>query len=279
LEVTAVDPVELLDHRTIAYNADTAYTRKRGKSDNLLKAFVRENMASLAVDADRNMEPWLTVQADAGLGQTTVKAASRRKLLPVFQEIADDSFMKGTYLAFDIVSTVPLSGAALEFRTYVGARGVDNSWPNGLRPVLLDPENGNLTEVERDIDNLEMANAIYAGGQGQGDVRIIKTAIDAASATETPWARHEDWIDARNTSNPNAVQAEANFELRQRRTRKTFTARFVDTPGIRFGVQFGFGDVVTCVWDDELFNMRVDSVSLKVSEGKEVVDVILRSDS
>lgn len=277
LEVIALDPLQIVHYFFVQYAASSPQADKSGPSDDMTKAIIRENMGTLATDATRAI-PYITVQSDLSLGPSTSKAFSRRNVLTVIQEIADDAFTKGTYLAFDLVSTNPASGVNLDFRTYINTRGVDHRWPSSANPILLDPENGNLSELVRGIDNRAMENAVSAGGQGDRDLRTVATSFDLNSINQDPWNRHEAWVNARNVSDPASVQAEADAELRAMRERKTFSGRFVDTPGIRYGVHFKFGDYLTCVWDGEQFDMRANSVGIKVADKQETLTVILRSD-
>lgn len=278
LDLTAYDPLLFLATHIVNYPAGSSYTDKSGPADNVMKAFFRENLGGLAADYTRDMEPWIVTQDDAGAAPSTSKAASRRDLLTVFQELAADSFANGTYLAFDIVSSNPTAGIGLEFRTYTGIRGNDHRWPSSPNPVILDPDNGNLTDCLRTVDNTNAANVIIAGGQGEGASRVVKTATDDVSAAQSVWNRRELWIDARNAEDGNAVQAEADAALKLNRRRITFSAKFVPTPGVQFGRDFDYGDFVTCVWDDEAYDMRADAFGLRIQDGTETPDIAFRSD-
>lgn len=277
LDLTCYDPIFFLGAHDIDYAAGSAYADKTGAADDIMKAYVRENMGALATDAARNMEPWILAVTNLGAGPSTSKSASHRDLLTTLQEIASDSFTKGTYLAFDITAADPSSSIYLKFRTYTGARGVDHSWTTGTNPVILDPENGNLAECVRTIDNTNTGNAITAGGQGEGASRVMATAADA-SVSQSIWNRRELFVDARNGETAASVQAEADAALKANRKRTTFAAKFVPTPGIQFMREFDFGDIVTCVWDDESYDMRTDTFGLKFADGQETPDIAWRSD-
>jgi len=59
----------LLARRIVAYAAGTAQASKTDQADDMMKAIVRENLGSLASDADRDWtQEGLSVAGDAGLG-------------------------------------------------------------------------------------------------------------------------------------------------------------------------------------------------------------------
>ena len=97
-----VDQISILDNPIIAYPAGTAYTSKSGKADDLIKAFARENLGTLATDPARNLSSYLTIDANTGQGATTYKVATKRRLLGVCQDLARASAQLGTPLFFDM---------------------------------------------------------------------------------------------------------------------------------------------------------------------------------
>lgn len=276
-EVYATDPLEMVFHRIVPYPAETTYTSKTGPIDDMMKAVMRENFGSLATDTDRNYEPDFVVQVDLSKAPSSFKGFAHRRILDVLQEWAKESYTKGTYLAFDVICNVPLVGHGLEFRTYIGYRGVDHR-KSSTDPLFFSPENGNILEAMRSDDNRDMYNFVYAGGQGLGQARILKTQANLASIGEAPMNRQELWVDARNTNDPGAVQAEADQALYDNRTRRTFTGRIIDIPSLRYGVQYNFGDFITVDWDNEAIDARVDGVNIKMQEGVETVNLALRTD-
>ena len=88
-----------------------------------MKTIIDANMGSGATDATRDLSSLLTIQKSFSLAPDIDISYSRRQLLDVLQDIAAYSWKNGTYLTFDIVYTGP---GTLEFRTYVGQRGVDH---------------------------------------------------------------------------------------------------------------------------------------------------------
>lgn len=277
-KVYAVDAIELLTRRIVAYAAGSAQADKSATAaDNLVKAFVRENLGSLATDTARDLSTYLTVQANLTLAPTIAKACSRRNVLEVLQEIAMASAIAGTYLAFDIIA---VTSSSLEFRTYIGQRGIDHRASSGAA-VFIGPDFGNMSDVVRGYDHLDEWTYVYAGGQGEGEARSIATASDTVRIALSPFNRIEKFIDSRQTSDviTGALQDEADQALRDGRSRKTFTGQFIDTPACLYGLNVSYGDYVTAQFDNESINCRMSKVNIKIEDGKETINIRLISDT
>ena len=273
--VHAVDAVDLLRRRIVAYAAGSSEAVKSGAADDVMKAIVRENLSSSATTASRVLPAALfRVAGNLGAGPSVAKAFSRRRVLDVLREIADTATQAGTYLAFDVVWT----GATLEFRTYTQWRGVDHRFPSGFNPVILSPDTGSLTRVSYRVDYADEVTYAYAGGQGEGDARAVGTATDTARATLSPFARIEAWVDARNTDNSTALADEADAAVRAGRPRVVFEGAVnADAPGATYGRDYRFGDVVTAQAFGVSVDCRIDAVSVDVTGDAERVNILARS--
>lgn len=263
----------LLHRRIVAYAAGSAEAEKTDEADNILKAVVRENLGSLATDADRSIATYLSVQADLALAPSISKAFSRRKVIDVLQEVALSSYQAGTYLAFDIVAPTPTT---LEFRTYINQRGIDHRWPISTAPLLFGPDFGNLTDVIRGYDHTEEVTYGYAGGQGIGTTRAMGTASDAVRIAQSPFGRIEKFSDARQTVSASVLADEADMIVKSGIPRNTFSARIVETPATIYGLQYGFGDYVTAVFEGESIDARIERVRVRVRNGEETIDAQIK---
>ena len=74
LTITAYHAASLLKRRIVAYNADTAYSKKYDQLDDMMKAIVRENFNTLATDTTRRITTYMMVQADLSLAPVQDKA-------------------------------------------------------------------------------------------------------------------------------------------------------------------------------------------------------------
>lgn len=252
--ITALHANCLLKRRIVAYNAGTAYTEKNDFADDIIKEVIRENFGSLATDTSRRWaSTLLSIQADTGQGPTVAKAFTRRNVMDVCQEVAQTAADMGTYVGFEIIA---LGATQLEFRTYIGQRGVDHT-SDSNQPVYLPLDN-----ITVDDDWSNEVTYVYAGGLGVGANRAIGTASDTTLINESPFGRIEYFWDGRQTENTTLLNDDARALLRANRPRRIITGDVVDTEGVRFGVHYNYGDLVSINVDGEVRDIRVDTVGL-----------------
>lgn len=270
LTIEAGGLLGLLGRRIVAYPAsDTAsYSNKTAPADNMMKAIVRENLGTLATDTTRSWSSLISVAADVSAAPSTTRAFAYANVLDTLQKLADESAQNGTYLVFDVVPTG--DGSTFEFRTYTGQSGVDRrlTTNNGL---LLDPELGNVVDTTLDRDYTGIRTYLYAGGQGQQNERTIATASDLTMTALSPFGRVEDFSDARNSNDVNAIQAEAKSALRAAAYRLRFSGTLVEQDGATFGEDYGLGDLVTVSAFGTQFDCRIDNVSIALRDEQETV--------
>ena len=265
ITITAFDADILLKRRVLAYSAKSTQTNKFGTADDLMKAYVRENLGELAGDAIRTIPPNLFgVQPDLGGCPRLNKSASGKTVLSVLQELATDSLAKGTWLGFGIIAVN--NGTKLEFQTFTGQRGTDRRYPYGDNPTLLGAEQGNLTNVTLTDDWRDEGNVVYAGGQGEGSSQIIQFAQNRQRREITTWSRIEEWVSASHAGTTLTGQTEAELRLRELRPFKSFSADVQDTDSSRYGREYRLGDRVTALFDGETFDVMVEGVQVDVTD-------------
>lgn len=271
--IKAVDQNDLLNARVIAYAANTAYTDKTDNADDMMKAFVRENLGSSATDSTRRLSA-ISIQPDAGAAPSVDKACSREKLLSVLRSLAKSSIEKGTYLTFDLVCTGP---GLFDFRTYTGQRGADHG-ASGLSPLTFSIGAGNLSKVVFREDHSDEETFCYAGGLGQESNRVV-VGVAGAGATSSPWNRREFFWDGRSTYDTAILTNEAQSELRARRARRSIEATVQQTAGFRYGIEYNYGDLVAVYSHGYTVDCRLSTVRITVdSKGKEIIDLKLRGE-
>lgn len=277
--IECVDALDLLRRRQIAYYAGSAQAQKaNAPADDLMKAFVRENLASTASDyagaTDRGLgASSFLVEADLGLAASVPKAAAWRYLYDALRELADSSRTNGTWLAFDIVVRV---GQGLEFRTFVGQRGIDRrSGPNAL---VLSEAAGTLNNVELITDFSEFATTVYAGGPGEEAARIVSSA-SSPLLVRSQIGRREAFTTAYQGTSLAYVTSEAEAGLALRRPRQIFTADIQETMAVQFDRDVGFGDYVKAEGFDTVVDARLDGVHTVLDEsGRETITIALRAE-
>jgi hypothetical protein len=279
--VTAFHATSLLGRRIIAYAAGSAYASKAASpADDLIKTFANEQLgASISaanrdgVETQADVSAYLTVQVNLSLAADVAKAAARRNLLDVVWELCDASTTAGTYLAAEVVAPTE---DTLKLRTYVTVRGVDHSISSG-QPVILSRERGNLENVRLVADRSQEKTFIIAGGQGEGTLRQIETAVDATRMAESPFNRIEQFVDVSNVSDASQLQDAADAALRAARPIITFSADLVETPSTTRGIHFDLGDIVTAIHRNQQYDMRLDTLRVTVGQSERRTHVQLKS--
>lgn len=274
LELGAVPAIALLTTRIVAYPAGSIQASKQAPADDMMKHIVRENFAS-AADSARDISDWFSIAPDLGLAPVVSKRFARRNVLHVLEELAQASSEAGTPLYFDIVSQ---SLGKLEFRTYIGARGTDHTFPDGLNPVVLSPETGTLMQVDRSDDYEDAYSVVYAAGQGIETERLIAEAHDPVRIASTPFGRRERLLDARHIASPADLAVEARSALAAGRPRRTFRATVVSAAAIAYGQHWRWGDRVTAAFDGEIIACHIDEVHVIVEDGRETVWATIRAE-
>lgn len=271
VNVYAKDLNFLLSTRIVNTNTGSELT---GKADDLMKMVVR-NELGINASADRRI-PNLTVQSNVGKSTTITLEISRSTVLDVLQDMANAASEKGVYTSFDLVRT---GVGAFEFRTYTGQRGADHRRTSG--DVRLVGENyGNLENPKLGIYHGDEHNFVYCGGKGEGSNRTIKTASDSKRiGVGFPFNRKEHWHDARNQESDDGVQTEADTALAEGKPKTILTGNLRDTPGMQFGRDYQFGDVVSAEAFGQSIDCHVSSVAIRYdAQGGETLDVKLRGE-
>lgn len=262
IELRAVSAMELLDRRIVAYASGNPRASKTDQIDDMMKAIVRENMAEDVTDNDR-LIVGLTVEPDQAAGPTGSKGFSRKNVLATLQDLSQDSIRLGTPVYFDI-------NGHLIFQTFVGQRGADHGRSSGQR-VVLSRDNGSLTDIRRSYISADERNYVYAGGQGQGDDRQIVTVSDTLRISRSVFNRREIFIDARNTDDEDEITAEASAALREWRPRQRFTGKVIDSPALRYGRDWNFGDRVVVQHGDFVAEALINEIRVSLEAGQETI--------
>lgn len=246
-------------------------------ADDQIKQLARENIGTSATGS-RNISAYISIDGNQGLGASVAKSFAWRECLKVMQEFADASTTAGTYIAFDIVASTPTT---LTFSTFANQRGVDHRFPNGLNPILISPDMGNLGETTLTIDYRDEATFVLAGGSGEGSERLLGSAQNTTQQGLSPFGLRELFVDATQYDSTTGLGAEADAKLRASRVRTIFQGRLIDTPDTQYGVHWSWGDYVTAQAFGQLIDCRIDAVSVTVKPGTgyERIDAWLRSNS
>ena len=290
------DGIGWLQRRRVTYASETPQTESNAEpSDNLMKRIMRQNggigaqTGSYNVgtpDNDRDVEAWVQVQADVAAAPVTTKAFEHKVLLSIMQELAEFSEAQGTRLYFDlpmigIVGAPPL----MEFRTYVGQRGVDRTQATGANPLVLSPDNETIGEYELAYDYRKSARRAYAGSRGDGGARVFATATEAGLAgylATHPLALRETFenvsgIDPGEANFAAKLQTEADTALHRALSIINFDGRIVEQDGLSYGVEWFFGDRLTIAAEGQLIDADINVLSIVLKNGRENIDASVSS--
>jgi hypothetical protein len=273
--------ITLLGRRSAMYYANTAQTQKGpAPADDIMKAIFRDNLGSSAGASPIGgpTRDWtstgLTVDNDVSGGPSTSKGFAWQSVLTTMQAISRDAASIGAPVYFDIVQTAT---GAYVFRTFVGVHGTDRTI--GLTPLTVSAERGSLADATLSTDWTNMATTVIAGGQGQDSARVIGVVYDSARAALSTWGDREAFIDRTQLSTTATLQAEAYAELRRRRPQQVLSGTVVNIPGAVYGLDWGFGDKLYAEFEGQSFVARIDSVTVRLANGREDITAQIKSDA
>ena len=274
LDLYAKDLNMLLDTRIVAYPAGSSESRKTNYADDMIKEVVDENLVN-ATNSDRNIAN-LSIAPNLSASENLTKGFAWRNLMRVCQEIAEAATEAGTRTYFDIVR---VNRAQFQLRTYTGQRGIDHGRMSG-DARLVGEKYGNLAEPAFGTYHADERNYIYAGGQGEEEDREIVEVGDALRiGAGYPYNRKEYFADARHADTTAGVTSSANQALAEGVPKQIMSGSLVDTPGLQFGVHYGFGDILSVEAFGFAVDCHVSSVAARVdSRSYETLSVRLRGE-
>jgi len=214
---------------------------KTGACDDVMKAIVREQLGALAgtsiyPDADRDRSAQgFTVAPDLALGTTVTKAFSRRNVLTVLQELAQDSLkVPDTAVWFGFVPV----GDGLQgvFTTNVGQWGID-----ARGSVTFSLENGNASNMRDTMDRRGELTYVYGGGSGVGTARIEPAPLYSLRQFDSPLNRREGFYSLNSETDTAAIQGGMRGVLNDARPVRRLLFDVIDTNKTRLGVHYSLG--------------------------------------
>lgn len=246
------------------------YSTKSGASDDVLVAYARQQCGDLCLTAARQY-PNFSVALSSGLGNTVGRRLRYENLLEVFQDVCKQS----TLILMDF-QIVRLSGNTLRLNVYpIGSdKSKTRNYP--FAPfVELNPLRGNLSDPSLLFDRKQEKNYVYALAQGPGESRIV-TRVSGGGVNDSPYNRIEFTTDVRNAQrgDTTTVATSAGAALNDNQAKQEFTFKPTGTePGGVYRVDYDVGDIVTCTFDNQSFDLRVRGVEIVLSADNEEISV------
>ncbi len=273
ITATGYNGLYLAAGRIVAAAAGSAAAEKTDYIDDMMKDIITEQLGASAAAARQISSSYLSVQGDLSAGPSVTKGFAWQNVLKVLQDLADVAWQAGTQVYFGMV---PVSSTAWEFRTRTGQLGQDHTYPNGVNPVLLGLEYGNLRAPRVEWDYTDERTYVYAGGQGQGTAREIVEVEDTVRSGRSLFGRREAFADARNDASTNAATAAGNAALANARPKLRFSASIIENANTRYGIEWGWGDKLSAVYQGQQYDAMVRMVHVSVDQnGKETIEAKL----
>ncbi len=270
IEVYAEDLNRLADTRIVAYHAGSPQADKTGCADDLMKAIVRENMGALA-SAERQIEG-LTVEQDLSMARSVSKAFAWRTVGSVLADIGDMTAKDAQPAYWDFHGG---EVGAVRFSTHVGWLGEDRR-PYGVSPVLVGEQFGSLQGATTEWVGRDEVTAVYAGGQGQEENRVIKIVTDEERILKAfPYGRVETFMDARNVELEQSIEDQAREALGEAKPIVRVSGQLIETRGSRYDIDCRFGDFVTVESHGVSVDCMIKAVGLSMDATGERIDVQL----
>lgn len=280
LELYGRGPIDLLRRRIVVQGAGTAYTRKTGYIDDLMKEIVREQMLygsaldeNGAVDNDRAYpNGYFTVQADLSLGPSVTINCNERVVLDVLEELKDASFQlaKEDTTKLRIFYDVIPQDTGFQFITIADLYGQDRT-----TKTVYSVENNNLRAPYYSEDHLDEVNAVIVKGFGRGDSRQTEVVIDDVRIKSSRWNRCEEFLDASGEPEQSLLEDAGKSVLWKGEPKKEIVAVFLNVPGgpdsprSLYGIDWDLGDLLPVEYVGRHFDVEVVIVYVSMNENGE----------
>jgi hypothetical protein len=287
-DLTVADLNILFDSRVVAYREGSAQANKTGAADDLIKAYVRENVGSLsttdysgATITTRDASAWLTVAGDQSAAVSVEWKASGAGLLDTMQELQKAAIAGGSNLVWGI--TYQAEKAVLV--TGLGFVGVDRT-----PTAVFSLENGNLRNPRLVYDYMAYNTIAYAADAGKEAEQVIVESTNPNISLRSIASRREAWVNSSGETT-DELTADGQSEVMSAYPRLRFEGeiisnqrtpysaptnssngqssetKFVGTGGlVRNSGSWKLGDLVSVNFAGQTFRVLVKAVNVRVDQ-------------
>jgi Siphovirus ReqiPepy6 Gp37-like protein len=267
--------MQILKRRIVNAAAGSSGAQKTAAIDNMMKAIVREQFGSGA-GAGRDISASLSVGADLSLGTSSTRAFSYDNVLEQLQDLAVEAGGTAVPLFFDVVAPTM---STLEFRVRAGQWGVNRTSSSGAGAVLLSSDEDTLADVTVEENYDDEVNVVYVGGAGQTSNRNVQSVSDATRIAASALNRAEAFASYTNSNAPSVLMGYGNTVLRAGRPKKRMEATLVSSPTAQYGKHWNYGDKLTANDAGDVFDARIDSITIAMQGGVARAAATLRSET
>jgi hypothetical protein len=188
------------------------------------------------------------------------------------RQIADISEQQGEKVWIDIVYTAGETSRLgnFSFKVWTGNRKADIS-----ETVVLSPYWDTMKSAKWRRNYTEMANWVHVGGPGQGDLRLVAGITDSNAVVRSAFYPIEAFIDAGEVYDEAGLVSLGRAELWRRRARTTISGEIRQSPDLRFGRDYGYGNIVSAFYRNAQVTSTIESYTIDLDNGIENISIPL----
>jgi len=270
LNLVGTDWNDLLKRRVVAYAKGTAGADKSGHIDNVIKAYVRENLGASAGAGRSLASCGLVVQSDTSKGSTVTASHEYTNLLQAIQDVSDDA----TDLSEQVFFWIEHVGKNIvEFRTNVGFMGQNRTQTSS--PLYFGEDLGNLINPRTSYDYTDEVNFVYVSGRGEGEERVIETVSEDDWIAASRWNRRESYTSKADSQTSSELSSAGQSKLAEGAPTRRVTGEIKDIKLTRLGRDWNFGDQVWYQHAGGTFPVIIASLDVTVDDTQEIVRAAL----
>lgn len=270
MEISGVHENALLEWRRVMWPASVAnrsnFTAR--PAETVAKLLVQYNLSASATvlngraTSGVNSVLPVTIETDAGQGNTISASYAWLNLLPALQRVA-------TLGGGDFSLEYAESSVSWEFQWHQPYLGTDKS-----AVVVFSLDRNNMQDPVLTLINPWEPTVAVVAGQGMGEDRtlVVRTGDNYSSDFS-----REIFIDARDLSATAALQDRGDERLDDLKSRNTLDFTPLQTDSLRYGRDYFLGDLVSWRFGGATGTQQVDSVEIELPEaGLERIKIGLR---
>ncbi len=270
LTYVAHHPNSILNDRLIAYPSETVYADKTEDmgselpADQMMIAYVQENIGSLCIDTTRII-PNLSLIYSYWMQLPTESSSGFANLLSTLQSLSQiEENSERNYFAFRILNGLPFFDL---YRNYSGQ----------YRDAVFTEEY--ISDLTVTVSRAEEVNAVYVTGEGSGEEQLIIPMLDS-SRIPHPMFRRETSVSANSSEDESLLIVEGRKALALGAPRWKLECRAIDNVGgLVYGVDYDHGDRVNVYAMGRNWLCTIYGAEVSVGTEGEDVTIYLRGES
>lgn len=252
----------ILARRLIEPKVD-GYDKQEGNQEFIMKQFVYNN--TINTSATRQIYQ-LAIADNKGLGKFDKWRGRFENLADKLQEIGEHS-----ELGWDVV--IDIENKKFIFDVFQGKNLTQGQSDNS--PVIFSVDFQNIKGHNYIDSNINYKNVVYAGGQGEGENRLIQQIGDTKGLE-----RVEEFIDLSSVESIDELKTEGEKARGKLKSIKSFESEIIDFGSFRLGVDYNLGDYVTT--ENKKWNLTMNTQIIEIIETVDMngyrVDLVFGND-